>query len=74
MSAEGQLVPIEPADRRVEDIRARLLLAQQHTHVTIVALRAEIAEKTDWRNAVRNRPALFLSAAFAFGFFVARRR
>ena len=74
MSNKTELVRVQPGDQRVRDARARLLIAQQHTHDTLVALRAEVVHKTDWREVVRARPLQLLSIAFVLGFFIGRRR
>ena len=75
MSAEtGLVASTRPEDLRVEEARARLMLARQRTRGTLSALRSEIAEKTDWHTWFRARPGLFLAAAFAAGFLLARRR
>lgn len=75
MSAENSLVVHAPsADQRVEDARARLTLARQRTRGTLIALRREVSERTDWHTWFRARPGLFLSAAFLTGFLLAKRR
>lgn len=73
-SDNGLILHNVPAEQRVAEARARLMLARERTQATLVALRAEITEQTDWRSWVRARPGLFLAAAFLIGFTYARRR
>ena len=74
MPAENGLVHVPPADQRVEEARARLMLARQRTRGTLSALRREVSEKTDWHTWFRAHPELFLTAAFFAGFLLAKRR
>jgi hypothetical protein len=41
---------------------------------SMLALRDEVARKTDWRSWVRRQPAPFLGAAVALGFWLGYRR
>jgi hypothetical protein len=55
------------AEADIERTRARVADA-------VVALRDEVARRTDWRTWIGRRPQLFLAAAFAIGFLLGHRR
>jgi hypothetical protein len=55
------------AESDVERARDRLASS-------MLALRDEVARKTDWRSWVRRQPAPFLGAALALGFWLGYRR
>jgi hypothetical protein len=50
------------AEREIERTRERV-------SQSMIALREAVAKRADWREWVRNRPELFLGAAFALGLF-----
>jgi hypothetical protein len=54
------------AEREIERTRARV-------SQSMIALRDAVSKRTDWRIWVRERPGLFLAAAFALGMFWGRR-
>ena len=55
--------------------RAEAELAESRAEVaeSMMALREEVARRTDWRGWIRRRPALALGAAFAVGLLLGRR-
>jgi ElaB/YqjD/DUF883 family membrane-anchored ribosome-binding protein len=57
---------VAKTEREIERTRARV-------SQSIVALREAVAKRTDWREWVRERPGLFVAAAFAFGILWGRR-
>jgi len=63
MSRNPELVA---AEAEIERTRARVTDA-------VVALRHEVARRTDWRSWIAGRPRTFLVAAFALGFLLGRR-
>jgi len=50
------------AEREIERTRARV-------SQSMMALREAVAKRTDWREWVRERPAIFVAGAFALGLF-----
>lgn len=48
--------------------------ARERVATSMLALRDEVARKTDWRSWVRRQPAAFLGAAAALGFWLGYRR
>jgi hypothetical protein len=48
--------------------------ARERVASSMLALRDEVARKTDWRSWVRRQPAPFLGAALALGFLLGYRR
>jgi hypothetical protein len=48
--------------------------ARERLASSMLALRHEVARKTDWRSWVRRQPAPFLGAAVALGFWLGYRR
>ena len=48
--------------------------ARERVASSMLALRDEVARKTDWRAWVRRQPAPFLGAALALGFWLGYRR
>jgi hypothetical protein len=54
------------AEAEVERTRARVTEA-------VVALRDEVARRTDWRSWIARRPGVFLATAFALGFLLGHR-
>lgn len=57
---------VQQAEREIERTRARV-------SQSMIALRDAVAKRADWREWVRERPGLFLAAAFALGMFWGRR-
>jgi hypothetical protein len=47
---------------------------RQRVALSVVALRDEVSRQTDWRVWVARRPAAFLCAAFAVGFWLGHQR
>ncbi len=62
------------AARDAAQVRADIARAREQIASSAVALREEMAMRTDWREWVRRRPGLFLSGAFAVGFLMGRRQ
>jgi hypothetical protein len=48
--------------------------ARERVASSMMALRDEVARKTDWRSWVRRQPTPFLGAALALGFWLGYRR
>ena len=48
--------------------------ARERVESSLLALRDEVARRTDWRRVVRRRPAAFLGGALALGFLLGYRR
>ncbi|HKD38847.1 MAG TPA: hypothetical protein VKB87_01035 [Myxococcaceae bacterium] len=59
--------------RDAAEVRAEIQRAREQIASSAEALRHEVAVRTDWREWVRRKPALFLMGAFAAGFLIARR-
>ena len=59
--------------RQPAEVRAEIERAREQIASSAEALRHEVAMRTDWREWVRRKPALFLMGAFAVGFFIAKR-
>jgi hypothetical protein len=65
-SVEGEIVLKRDAKEVSSDLqRARSQLAQARE-----ALKRDVATRTDWREWVRKKPALFYGGAFAVGFLI----
>ncbi len=65
MASNGQIKAQTPAE-----IRAEIEHTRQQIQASVVALRDRVGGATDWRRWYRDRPALFLGAAFAVGFYL----
>lgn len=63
-----------PADRRVEELRTRLMLARLHTRASVTTLKAQVTQRADWRVWYQEYPLECLAAAFFAGFLLVRRR
>jgi hypothetical protein len=61
----------DPALARAE---AELERTRERVAQSMLALRNEVARRTDWRRLVRDRPLLCLGAALALGFWWGFRR
>ncbi|HEY6477642.1 MAG TPA: hypothetical protein VI456_13760 [Polyangia bacterium] len=48
--------------------------ARERVESSLLALRHEVARRTDWRGWVRRRPATFVGGALALGFLLGFRR
>lgn len=70
MGANGQL----KRPRTVEEVRADLERARSQVVNSALAIRQEVALRTDWRAWVRQRPALCLAGAALIGFLIGSRR
>lgn len=55
------------------EIRAEIERTREQIALSAEALRREVAVRTDWREWVSRKPALYLAGAFAVGFLMARR-
>lgn len=60
----------DPAVARAE---AEVAEAREQVTESILALREEVARRTDWRGWFRRRPALALGAAFGLGLLLGTR-
>jgi hypothetical protein len=61
----------DPALARAE---AELERTRERVAQSMLALRNEVARRTDWRRLVRERPLVFMGAALALGFLWGFRR
>ena len=61
-------------DSRVEEVRARLVLARRRTHAVLTEIRNDIPRRADWREWYRERPEIFIANAFFAGFLIGNRR
>ncbi len=48
--------------------------ARERVESSLLALRHEVARRTDWRRLVRRQPAAFLGGAIALGIWLGYRR
>jgi hypothetical protein len=64
--------PTEPRDPQLAQAEADVERARERVAQSVLALRNEVARRTDWREWFRGRPVTFLAAAFALGFLVGR--
>lgn len=62
-------MPVDP--RTPEEIRASIEETRQHLGTSLVKLRDEVTELTDWRAQVRNNRERLTIAAAAAGFVLA---
>ncbi|HEX3695922.1 MAG TPA: hypothetical protein VH374_11075 [Polyangia bacterium] len=53
---------------------AEIERTREQVAMSVLALRDEVARRTDWREWIRARPTTFLGAAFVLGFLWGRRR
>jgi ElaB/YqjD/DUF883 family membrane-anchored ribosome-binding protein len=60
----------DPAVARAE---AEVAESREQVAESILALREEVARRTDWRGWIRRRPALAFGAAFAVGLLLGTR-
>lgn len=56
-----------------EQIRRDIERTREQLATSVVALKHEVAVRTDWREWVRRRPGLVLGAAFAVGLYLGTR-
>ena len=66
-SSSGTDAALARAESDVERARERVASS-------MLALRAEVVRKTDWRSWVRRQPTAFLGAAVVVGFWLGYRR
>ncbi len=66
-----QIEIISPEVARAEEDIERT--REQVAH-SVMALRNEVVRRTDWREWIRARPAVFLGGAFVLGFWLGRRK
>ena len=69
----GQLSRGGSERRDPERIRADIERARAEIADSMLVLRDGVAERLDWRNAVRRRPLVAVGMAFAIGWVLARR-
>jgi hypothetical protein len=64
-----------PTERDPAVVRAEANVAEARERVaeSMLALREEVARRTDWRGWVRRRPGLLLAAAFGLGLLLGSR-
>ena len=66
MLPEGHLSP--------DEVRAQIERARNQIAASALALRREVAAKTDWREYVRRRPLQFIVGALLVGWLLGNRR
>jgi ElaB/YqjD/DUF883 family membrane-anchored ribosome-binding protein len=59
--------------RDADQVRAEIERAREQIQSSMMALRHEVSQAADWRRWVRQRPGLWLGAAFAVGFYLGTR-
>ena len=64
----------EPRDPELARVEADIQRSREQVADSMLALRREIARRTDWRGWVRKRPLAFLGGAVALGFLFGFRR
>ena len=62
------------ATDRADEVRAEIEQTRAQISASALALRREVAMKTDWREWVRQRPWPFVLGAFVLGWLVGNRR
>jgi ElaB/YqjD/DUF883 family membrane-anchored ribosome-binding protein len=60
--------------RSAAALRADIEKTREQLASSVVQLRQEVANRTDWREWVRNRPVLAIGACVAIGFLIGSRR
>jgi hypothetical protein len=60
----------EPRDPELARVEADIQRSREQVADSMLALRREIARRTDWRGWVSKRPLAFLGGAVALGFLV----
>lgn len=58
------------APRTAAQVRADIEKARAQIASSMVALREEVSQRTDWREWVRTHPGACIGAAFALGFWI----
>ena len=66
--------PLDDSDDALARAESDVERARERVASSMLALRDELARKTDWRGWVRRRPSAFLGAAVAVGFWLGYRR
>jgi hypothetical protein len=64
----------EPRDPELARVEADIQRSRAQVADSMLALRREIARRTDWRGWVRNHPLSFLGGAVVLGFLFGFRR
>jgi hypothetical protein len=64
----------EPRDPELARVEADIQRSREQVAGSMLALRREIARRTDWRGWVSKRPLAFLGGAAALGFLLGFRR
>jgi ElaB/YqjD/DUF883 family membrane-anchored ribosome-binding protein len=62
-----------PRDPALAEAEAQVIEARERVAESMMALRQEVARRTDWRSWIRERPATVLGAAFALGLLLGLR-
>lgn len=55
-------------------VEADIARTRERVSRSVLALRAEISKRADWRDWVRRKPGLLMATAFMVGFIWGRRR
>jgi hypothetical protein len=63
-----------PRSPELAQAEADVERARERVTASVMALRNEVARRTDWREWVRRRPGAVLAGAFVLGFLLGRRR
>src|SRR4051812_44780181 len=63
----------ELAGSELARVEADIARTRERVSRSVSALRQAVVRRTDWREWVRQRPGLFVAAAFALGFIWGRR-
>ena len=72
--SEQRAADDEPRDPELARVEADIQRSREQVADSMLALRREIARRTDWRGWVSKRPLAFLGGAVALGFLVGFRR
>jgi hypothetical protein len=70
----GALRPSTGTDAALAQAESDVERARERVASSMLALRDEVARKTDWRSWVRRQPTAFFGAAVAVGFWLGYRR
>ena len=73
-TGEGRAADDEPRDPELARVEADIQRSREQVADSMLALRREIARRTDWRGWVSKRPLAFLGGAVALGFLLGFRR
>ena len=72
--SEERAADDEPRDPELARVEADIQRSREQVADSMLALRREIARRTDWRGWVSKRPLAFLGGAVALGFVLGFRR